>query len=183
MPENPETGNSCGDCVVCCLALRIEEFQKPAGTLCQHCTGTGCGIYETRYDTCRGFLCGYRQIPDLGDAWRPDRSGILLTMIEVEKLPEEHRGAGPGMHVIILGGEKALRRPGLVDYVCTLVSRKVAVYMSADSPKTLINQYLEQPVSAKDKGAVLQMLAHIYRKHVEHRASRNNRPLPWVQLP
>lgn len=175
--------NSCGDCVVCCMALRIDEFAKPAGTLCQHCTGTGCGIYETRYETCRGFLCGYRMLPVLGDAWRPNRSGVLITMVEPEKLPEAHRAAGPGMQFVILGGEKAIRRPGFADYVSTLVSRNVAVYMSADSPKTLINQYLVQPVAAKNKDGVLQMLVHIYRKHVELRESRDWKPLPWVKLP
>jgi hypothetical protein len=183
MPESPETGNSCGDCTVCCLALRIEEFDKPAGTLCQHCTGTGCGIYETRYEVCRGFMCGYRMLPALGDTWRPDRSGILIMMMELKDVPEAHRGAGPGMQFVILGGEKAIRRPGFADYVATLVSRNVAVYMSADSPKTLINQYLERQVAAKDKEAVLQMLVHIYRKHVELRESRDWKPLPWVKLP
>jgi hypothetical protein len=165
------------------MALRIDEFAKPAGTLCQHCTGTGCGIYETRYDVCRGFLCGYRMLPALGDVWRPDRSGIMIRMLEPETVPPEHRAAGPGMNFVILGGEKAIRRPGFADYVATLVSRNVAVYMSADSPKTLINQYLERQVAAKDKDGVLQMLVHIYRKHIELRETQNLKPLPWVKLP
>jgi hypothetical protein len=177
-----DDGNSCGDCTVCCLALRIDEFAKPAGTLCQHCTGAGCGIYETRYEVCRGFMCGYRMLPALGDTWRPDRSGIMIMVMEPEKVPEEHRAAGVGMQFVILGGEKAIRRPGFADYVSTLVSRNVAVYMSADSPKTLINKYLAQQVAAKDKDAVLQMLLHLYRKHIELRESRNWKPLPWVKL-
>ena len=165
------------------VLLRIEEFDKPAGTMCQHCTGTGCGIYETRYDVCRGFLCGYRQLPALGDAWRPDRSGIMIRMLEQETIPPEYRAAGPGMNFVVFGGEKAIRRPDFADYVATLVSRKIAVYMSADSPKTLINQYLERQVAAKDKDGVLQMLVHIYRKHIELRESQNLKPLPWIKLP
>jgi hypothetical protein len=175
--------NSCGDCVVCCMALRIDEFAKPAGTLCQHCTGTGCGIYETRYEVCRGFLCGYRMLPALGDAWRPDRSGIMIRVLEPEAVPPEHRAAGPGMHFVILGGEKAIRRPGFADYIGTLVSRNVAVYISADSPKTLINKYLAQQAAAKDKDGVLQMLIHLYRKHIELRESTGSKPMPWVKLP
>jgi hypothetical protein len=183
MSENPETGNSCGDCVVCCQALRIDELNKPAGPLCQHCTGTGCGVYETRWEICRTFLCGYRMLPALGDSWRPDRSGVLIMVVLPKDVPEIHRAAGTGMQFVILGGEKAIRRPGFADYIATLVSRNVAVYISADSPKTLVNQYLQRQVAAKDKDGVLQMLVHIYRKHIEHRQGRNAQPLPWVKLP
>ena len=182
MTELPPTGNDCGTCTVCCLALQINEFDKPAGTMCQHCTGTGCGIYETRYDVCKGFLCGWRLVAALGDAWRPDRSGVLIMTLDAEKLPPEHRAAGNGMHFVILGGEKALRRAGFVDYICTLVSRNVAVYMSADTPKTHINKFLVQQVAMKDKAAVLKMLVHIYRKMVELREMDGLKPLPWVKL-
>ena len=67
-------------------------LDKPAGIYCQHCIpGKGCGIYETRFEICRGFLCGWRQVPQLGDDWRPDHSGILMMMQEVDTLPDEHR--------------------------------------------------------------------------------------------
>lgn len=183
MTDHPDKANSCGTCAVCCLALRIDEFAKPAGTLCQHCTGTGCGIYETRYEVCRGFLCGWRIVTALGDAWRPDRSGVLILPMEKKDLPEEHQAAGNGMQFVILGGEKAIRRPGFVEYVSTLVARNVAVYMSADTPKTLINKYLKQRVAAKNHAAVLQMLIHIYRKHMEVRQMNGWSPMPWVKLP
>jgi hypothetical protein len=182
-PTQPEAQNSCGTCTVCCMALNITEFSKPAGTLCQHCTGTGCGIYETRYEVCQGYLCGWRLLPVLGEEWRPDRSGILIDIMEAIDLPEEHLAMGNGMRFIILGGEKAIRRPGFVEYVSTLVSRNVAVYMSADSPKTLINKYLQKQVAAKDKPAVLEMLVHIYRQHVGLREINRQKPLPWVEMP
>jgi hypothetical protein len=150
-----ETQNSCGTCTVCCKALRIEEFDKKAGVMCQHCTGAGCGIYETRYETCKGFLCGWRILPALGDSWRPDRSGVLMMVMEAEKLPEEHRKAGNGIQILILGGEKAILRPGFAEYIMTLVTRNVAVYLSADSPKTLINKYLRPSVMAKNKPGVI----------------------------
>jgi hypothetical protein len=181
MSEVNET--SCGDCTVCCLALRIDEFGKQAGVMCQHCTGKGCGIYETRYDVCRGFLCGYRLLPKLGEAWRPDRSGVLVIVLGPPDIPEEYQTSGHGMHFIIVGGEKAVLRPGFADYVGTLVSRHVPVYLSADSPKTLINKYLEKLVAEKRKQAVLDMLLHLYRQHVEYRAMNKWRPLPWVELP
>ncbi len=183
MSDKSNIGNSCGDCVMCCLALRIEEFGKPAGTLCQHCTGKSGGINETRFEVCRGFMCGYRILPVLGDAWRPDRSGILIMIVEQKDIPEEHRAAGPGKQFVILGGENAIQRPGFAGYVSTLVSRNVAIYMSADSPKTLINKYLVQQVVAKRNAAVLKMLIHIYRKHIELRDHNRWKPMPWIRLP
>ncbi len=180
---NETDTNSCGECAVCCSALRVIELDKPAGITCQHCTGTGCGIYETRFEICRAFLCGWRLVPALGDAWRPDRSGVLILTQKVEELPQEHRAAGSGVNFVILGGEKAIRRPGFAEYVSTLVARNVAVYLSADSPKTLINKYLVKQVAAKDRDAVLQMLIHIYRKHIELREMDGMKPMPWVKLP
>ena len=183
MADQPDISNSCGTCAVCCKALRIVEFSKPAGVLCQHCTGTGCGIYETRYEVCRGYLCGWRILPKLGEAWRPDRSGVLLDLLESKDLPEEHRAAGNGVNFIIVGGEKAILRPGFAEYVTTLVSRNVAVYLSADSPRTLINKYLRTQVAEKNKPAVIEMLLHIYRQHVALREMKKEPPLPWVEMP
>lgn len=182
MTGQPDLPNSCGSCTVCCLVLRIDEFTKPAGTLCQHCTGKGCGIYETRYDVCRGYLCGWRTLPKLGDDWRPDRSGILLTIIGPEDLDDVHRPQGHGVNFIIVGGEKAILRPGFAEYITTLVSRNVAVYLSADSPKTLINKYLQPLVAAKNKPGVIEMLLHIYRQHVKLREIKEQKPLPWVHI-
>ncbi|HWY61708.1 MAG TPA: hypothetical protein VNW15_07380 [Rhizomicrobium sp.] len=183
MSDHPGAGNSCGTCTVCCLALRIEEFGKQAGVMCQHCTGSGCGIYEARYEVCQGFLCGWRVVPKLGEAWRPDRSGVLILLVEKKDIPEEHRAAGDGVQFVILGGEKAIRRPGFAEYVSTLVSREVAVYMSADSPKTLINKYLRVLVAQKNQTGLVEMLLHIYRQHVGLREINQWIPLPWVEMP
>ena len=39
-------------------------------------------------DLCREFFCGWRLRPELGDEWRPDRSGVFITVESV---------AGPGV--------------------------------------------------------------------------------------
>jgi len=183
MSESAPAGNDCGTCTVCCMALRVIEVDKEAGRYCQHCLpGKGCGIYETRFEICRTFLCGWRLVPQLGEAWRPDRSGILMLRQDMDKLPEEHRAAGPGMNFVILGGEKAISRPGFAEYVTTLVRRDVAVYLSADTPKTLINHYLKKQAAARDVPAVKNMLLHIYRQHVKLRALNNLSPMPWIEV-
>jgi hypothetical protein len=163
---NIEPEGSCGDCVVCCQWLDIETkgLSKKAGVLCQHCSGGGCGIYETRPNLCRGFYCGWRLIPKLGEDWRPDRSGVLILSVEKD-VPPQYSGAAIGFNFVVLGGEKAILRPGFAEYVSLLVSRKVAVYLSADSPKTLINDFLE-PLAGDAAGAT-QMLIHIYHLHLE----------------
>jgi len=183
MSQSAPISNDCGSCTVCCHSLRVIEFDKPAGILCNHCLpGKGCGIYETRYEICRSFLCGWRKVPQLGEAWRPDRSGVLMLFQDKDKLPEEHRDAGPGINFVILGGEKAILRPGFAEYVSTLVARNVAVYLSADTPKSLINEYLRERVAAHDKPGVIEMLLHIYRLHVEIRTLNNQTPMPWIEL-
>lgn len=180
MAEEPEP--SCGTCTVCCLSLNIHEFGKQAGVMCQHCTGTGCGIYEERYDVCKGFLCGYLVVAKLGEAWRPDRCGVLIMVLEGDKVPEEYKAANNALHFVVVGGEKAILRPGFAEYIMTLVSRDVGVYLSADSPKTLINKYLKELVAAKDKPGVVAMLLHIYRQHVTYRQMQNWLPLPFIEI-
>jgi hypothetical protein len=183
MTESAPTGNDCGNCTVCCMALRVIELDKEAGPYCKHCLpGKGCGIYETRFEICRTFLCGWRRVPQLGEEWRPDRSGVLMMTQDVAKLPEAYRAQGPGVNFVILGGEKAIQRPGFAEYVATLVTRHVAVYLSADTPKTLINQYLEKHAAGHDIAAAREMLLHIYRQHVKLRELNNLAPMPWIEI-
>ncbi len=176
--------NTCGDCTVCCHSLLVKELSKPAGIYCQHCIpGKGCGIYETRFEICRTFLCGWRQVPQLGEPWRPDRSGILMMMQDVDTLPDEHRASGRGINFVILGGEKAIRRPGFAEYVATLVNRNVAVYLSADTPKTLINSFLRPMAAAKNMPAMMEMLLHLYRLHEQIREKeKKSPPMPWIEV-
>ena len=129
----------------------------------------------------RAALAIYAQ--KLGDDWRPDRSGILMMMQEVDGLPEEHRASGRGINFVILGGENAIRRPGFAAYVITLVNRNVAVYLSADTPKTLINSFVRQLAAAKDVPAMTEMLLHLYRLHEQIRTNEmKTPPMPWIDV-
>ena len=166
--------NSCGECVVCCYApgfnAKEDGYKKKPGEMCKHCTGTGCAIYETRYNLCRLFYCGWRRQPLLGEAWRPDRSGVLLIELERDEVPEAYRAAGAGMEFTILTDQRAIQRPGFADYVATLVSRKVAVFLALTGrPKTVINPFLEDLVAAGDMAGVTRMLLHLYELHLEAR--------------
>lgn len=171
MTEQPILQNSCGTCAVCCHALGFnaqEGYSKKAGEWCKHCTGTGCGIYETRYKLCQLYLCGWRKLPQLGEEWRPDRSGVLLMEIEGDEIHKDYRQTSAGLEFTILTGETAIRRPGFAEYIATLVRRRVAVYLSLiGRPKTVINPFLEDHVAAGDMPGLTRMLVHLFRLHEE----------------
>ena len=73
-------GRSCGTCTLCCKLMKVSELDKPSGTWCKHVVqGKGCGIYETRPQSCRAFLCGYLSTESLSDAWYPGRCKIVVS--------------------------------------------------------------------------------------------------------
>jgi hypothetical protein len=72
-------GRSCGACSMCCKVFHVPEFDKPAGQWCRHTIhGKGCAIHETRPPVCRAFFCHWMRNAALDDAWRPDRSKLVL---------------------------------------------------------------------------------------------------------
>src|SRR5688500_17002346 len=75
---------SCGECRACCITLGFQaregeaSFEKPYGVPCPHLVQIGCGIYAERPPVCRRFECGWLQAPNLPEALRPDRCGVLF---------------------------------------------------------------------------------------------------------
>jgi hypothetical protein len=78
----PVPGRECGECIACCRLPQIDapELQKPAGVLCPHNNGGGCGIYESRPEICRDWFCIWRRVGNLPDAARPDRCGVMFEL-------------------------------------------------------------------------------------------------------
>jgi hypothetical protein len=76
----PVAGRECGSCTACCVLPRINEptLQKAEGEICPNLAGAGCGVYETRPQTCRTYFCVWRRIGALPDDARPDKLGALL---------------------------------------------------------------------------------------------------------
>jgi hypothetical protein len=72
----------CGSCVACCKILEINqpELKKPSDVLCQHNTGTGCGIYLSRPAICRTWYCLWRRIAEMPDFTRPDKIGVVFSI-------------------------------------------------------------------------------------------------------
>lgn len=68
------TPRECGECTLCCKVMEVDALKKPAGKWCAHCTSSrGCGIYETRPEECRTFVCAWLQNSKLDDQWKPSR--------------------------------------------------------------------------------------------------------------
>lgn len=70
----------CGECTACCTAYEIPELNKPAFTPCIHLTKSGCGIYDSRPETCRRFKCSWLN-GKLGNdiTFRPDKLGLVTS--------------------------------------------------------------------------------------------------------
>ena len=71
--------------------MEIREIAKPQGVSCPHLKpGVGCATYATRPGECTRFYCGYLTIRNLGEAWKPDRSRIVLAIEEDGKRLSAH---------------------------------------------------------------------------------------------
>lgn len=166
---------SCGECNLCCTELPIEtpELRKKAQTSCVHLTTKGCGIYATRFPICRQFLCGWMLFPELAADWRPDRSGVLILQVPQISIPKIYQPAGHGVQLLITGGEEAVTRPGFAEYVLDQVSRGVAVYMTATTPRALLNEYLQPLAASRNLPAARRTILHLYRLLMAARAKKS----------
>jgi hypothetical protein len=122
-------GRSCGDCTICCTVMAIDrpDMQKQAGNTCRYCKG-GCTIYETRFELCRTYHCGWRQLPILDESWRPDRSGVL---VEFEAADKE-----VGLNLTLVGNPlKTVRQPWFIDFIITGIRNQLPLELGIPGPK------------------------------------------------
>jgi hypothetical protein len=158
----------CGPCTVCCVELKIDtlELRKKARVPCPHLSAAGCGIYATRPPVCQQFLCGWRLFEEMGEDWRPDLSGILAMRKAPDELPVAWRGAPYGVHLVVIGGEAAVKRPAFAGYVAAALARGMPVFLSAASPYILLNDHIEadaEPAVLRERLAELYGLLHAAR--------------------
>lgn len=152
----------CGKCTICCKVLTIDdpELQKLPGVMCPNCkTGSGCKIYETRPDPCRGFFCGWRYLPDIDDKWRPDKSGIMIRFQNA--VPA---GYPPMGFQFLVFGRTDVISPVFINYVTSLVSRRFAVFLAMRGPdgfsdvSVFMNDHLAPAVASRDRNAFVKVL-------------------------
>jgi len=153
---------NCGPCQVCCVALKIKtpQLRKDAQVPCPHLVEKGCGIYESRPTVCRSFLCGWRLMPELDASWRPDKSGVMLLPLSQAQTPKAYSAAGHGWVFVMSGGDKAIT-PRLAQFIAVLVKRRVAVFLSAMTPRIQLNEQLE---AARDLDGTLHVLRQTHAR-------------------
>jgi hypothetical protein len=152
-------GRECGDCTICCSVPGIDkpEIQKPSGVACRHLCGGRCDIYETRPPVCRGFFCGWRQLADLDESWRPDRSGVFIEFESLDNVP--------GLNLTLVGNPlKTLRQPWLIDFIASGVSRNLPLLLTLPGPvghqgaKSLLNTRQMREAASVSRGRVKDLL-------------------------
>ena len=151
----------CGDCSVCCTHMTIDtpSFAKVAGVACEHCLSPGCGIYETRYDICRTYRCGWKHAAWLPEAMRPDRSGVVIDFRETEAPGYELEA-----RLLAYADPAALERHPVPDVIAGLIAQQVLTHIARSGPpgapgaKAAVNAQLAEAVRTRDPDLFLAEL-------------------------
>jgi hypothetical protein len=165
----PIEGRACDGCTACCSfpPIRTELLQKPANTLCQHCSeGQGCSVYAVRPSVCQGFFCGWFFMPELGPHWHPNESGVVL---RTESFDDD------AITLLILRLSAFLVSEEFAGMVGAWVEGGIGVEFERLGPpghlpaKMRMNELLAEAVAARDLREMQKIfawsLAHIDRTH------------------
>ena len=155
-------GRPCGDCVACCVLPLIEtdQFVKPEGQVCAHCTGAGCGVYETRPAVCRTFNCAWKRIPSLPPRTRPDAMGVMFTL--ERHLPPRNVFEHLYYVGVAVRDPRDLEGPLARDVLRMLGEGVLPVFVSWDGIKTLVHpeprlaEAIMNPAPQKDRALVAE---------------------------
>jgi hypothetical protein len=162
------TDRTCGGCNVCCIVPKIDEpaLQKPPGCRCPNALSSGaCAIYERRPETCRNFFCGWRVLPWVDEALRPDRSAVFIRLTWDEDLAV---GPQPFALMITVLGHEGLDATGLVQAIITAIDAQIATYLVVPGPpgctscRKRLNGPLGEAVRRKDAMALRALLEEQY---------------------
>jgi hypothetical protein len=168
-------GRECGTCNACCVFPLIDspELTKLSGSVCRHSNAAGCDIYESRPGVCRRFFCGWRRNALIPEDWRPDRSGIFVTM-GTENVPPQFGGAA-GFTLMLVGNPlKTVRQPGFLDFVATFVSRRIPVFLAVPGPRgshaasLLLNEPQMEAAVRQTRTAVKTLLEQALKRFAGH---------------
>lgn len=81
----------------------VPELDKPINTPCVHLSQIGCGIYETRPQSCRVYDCAWLH-GHFADYERPDKTGVVWSFEEIEGFD------GLLVHAMLLNDSVSLER-------------------------------------------------------------------------
>jgi hypothetical protein len=152
------------------LALR-----KPPNVLCEHWNG-GCQIYESRPQTCRQFLCGWRMSSRFGEHWRPDESNIIVRVLT----------QSPHMSVVfhLLGPLTEEMTVELLHTVGGMIVAgnetflAVAAGPGENALRIALNPAMKQAVENRDTNAARAVLDQAIRESTRHPKTRSHLASP-----
>lgn len=102
---------ACGDCDACCTTHAVTELDKSRGERCGLLGERGCGVYETRPQSCRRFDCAWRLgAYGLTGVQRPDRCGLVVWTQAVDGAPRVHVGEARAGALETAEGRALVRR-------------------------------------------------------------------------
>jgi hypothetical protein len=182
MSENPAfqlvPDRSCGSCTVCCRdpVIDVPELKKPPGVTCPNCTGKGCKIYDSRPKVCREYHCVWRMaLLQLGDEWRPDRSGVVV-VLETDDIPPGFEKYGyrfdlTGAPMTDFWPFVLAWEPLVVTIACA-INLNIPVFLGVPGPeghtgrRLFLNYAAAEAAAAKDNKAITDVLIAAYREGV-----------------
>ncbi len=176
IPANLVSGRSCGDCTACCTHLLIEdpELQKAPGVTCANCVN-GCAIYQTRPRACRTWFCGWRQMQQLGDDWRPDLCGVLIRTDTADD-------GTPEVYFQLIGRLDVVNNPSLARVVAGMISADVSAFLvipgkpGSDPAKVPLNAGLAPAVANLDLQGTVSGLNQALRAGISLHRSLGTAP-------
>jgi len=134
---SPVPGRVCGSCTACCVVtdIRTPELVKPAGKPCDclwrspgyPSPEVGCSRKYNWPSICRDYFCGWRLMPQLGDEWRPDLCGVMLTTPGGETSVEM---VAAGAIKIVLLERRAVHWVPLVEFVRDRAQTDIPIYVT-----------------------------------------------------
>jgi hypothetical protein len=137
------------------------ELKKPPGVTCEHCRdGVGCQIYAARPPVCRTFLCGWRNMDVLDDAWRPDRCGIIISFTN-EHVPAQYAKHPAIQFELFRDARTTITWQPFVAYLIELVRNGLPVLLQVPSEpgiepsRLFLNDMLITSVALRDYGSVI----------------------------
>ena len=153
--------------MICCIEPVIDDpdLQKPGRVACGNCqVGGGCGIYQSRPKTCREFHCLWRQLPNLDEAWRPDRSGVFIVVSD-HSVPCPN---GVTVELIIHGSPDVILTERFASMASGFLSSGTAAFLNipgaagTHARHASLQDFILEPVLARDLAGVMAGLRRCY---------------------
>lgn len=154
---------SCGECMICCIepVIADPELQKPGRVACGNCLpGGGCAIYPQRPQACRTFHCLWRQLPNLDEDWRPDRSGVFMVLSD-HPVPCPN---GVTVELIVHGSPEVIVTRRFASMAAGFLASGTAVFLNLPGPvgsgarHAALQDFILEPALARDLDGVLHGL-------------------------